>query len=48
MYIFAALEISLSYLSVVGIYKRGIVWGYGVAYSKGLASISLDNGRVIV
>ncbi len=48
MYIFAALEISLLYLSVVGIYGGGIIWGYGVVYSKGLANVFLDSGGVIV
>ena len=48
IYIFAALKISLPYLSVVGIYRGGTVWGYRVAYSEGLAGVSLDNGRVIV
>ena len=48
IYIFAALEISLLYPSVVGIYRGGTVWGYGVAYSEGLVSVSLDNGGVIV
>jgi len=48
VYIFVALEISLFYFGVVGIYGGGIIWGYGVVYSEGLASISLDNGRVII
>ena len=48
VYIFATLEISLPYFGVVGIYRGGTVWGYGVVYSKGLANVFLDSGGVIV
>jgi len=48
VYIFTALEISLPYPGVVGIYRGGTVCGCGVAYSKGPTGISLDSGRVIV
>ena len=48
MYIFAALEISLLYLSVVGIYRGGMVWGCGVTDSKGPTNILLDSGRVVI
>ena len=48
MYIFTVLEISLPYLSVVGIYRGGMVWGYKVVYSKNPASIYLDSSRLAV
>ena len=48
MYIFAALEISLPYLSVVGIYRGGTVWGCKVMDNKGPTSIPLNSGRVVV
>ena len=48
MYIFAILEISLPYPSVVGIYGGGTVCGCGVAYSKGPTSVPLDSGGVVV
>ena len=48
IYIFAALEISLPYPGVVGIYKGGIVYRCGVVYSKGPTSVLLKSGGVIV
>jgi len=48
IYIFATLEISLPYPSMVGICGGGTIWGYGVVYSKGLANVFLDSGGVIV
>jgi len=48
IYIFAALEISLPYPSIVSIYRRGAVWGRRVIYSKGPTSVPLDSGGVIV
>ncbi len=48
IYIFAVLEISLLYPSVVSIYRRGTVWGYRVAYSEGPTSVPLDSSKVIV
>ena len=48
MYIFAVLEISLPYFSVVSIYRGGMVWGCGVTDSKGPTSVLLDSGRVVV
>ena len=48
IYIFAVLEISLPYFSVVGIYKGGTVWGYKVIYSKNPTSIYLGSSRLAV
>ena len=48
MYIFAALEISLPYFSVVGIYKGETVWGYKVANNKDFTSVPLGSSGVVV
>jgi len=48
IYIFTALEISLPHFSIVGIYRRGAVWGRGVTYGKGPTSVPLDSSGVIV
>jgi len=48
IYIFTTLEISLPYPSIVSIYRREVVWGRGVTYSKSPTSVPLNSGRVIV
>ena len=48
MYIFAVLEISLPYPSVVGIYRGETVWGCEIMYSKDPTGVPLDGGRLAV
>ena len=48
MYIFAVLEISLPYFSIVGIYRGETVYKYKITDNKDSTNIPLNSGKVIV